>query len=113
MPVPAQDGEPAYRCAAGTPLVGCCTGRGFVNGAFYEVLEVGESIRVLDRLTRETLECSAEVLAKHTCLARSVVYNRSQGLSISDQLVVLHSQCPSMMTVGRNFAISNTKALRP
>ena len=89
--VPAHDGEPEYRCAPGTPLVGSCTGRGFVNGAFYRVTEVGhELIRVLDCLTQETIECSAELLAKHTCLGRSVVYNRAQGLSIADQIVVLH-----------------------
>ena len=49
-----------------------------------------ELIQVLDCLTQETIECTAELVAKHTCLGRSVVYNRAQGLSIADQIVVLH-----------------------
>jgi len=89
--VPAHDGEPEYACVEGTPLVGSCTGRGFVNGAFYEVKAFKQQLfECLDKLTGEVLECSAEVLAKHTCLAHAVVYNRAQGLTIRDQTVVLH-----------------------
>ena len=102
--VPAYEGEPEYACTAGTPLVGSCTGRGFVNGAFYEVndfltnfsdrnTEVQTNrlnLKVVDKLTGEVIECSAEVLAKHTCLAHAVVYNRAQGLTIRDQTCVLH-----------------------
>ena len=39
--VPAHEGEPEYRCVPGTPLVGSCTGRSFVNGAFYAIQDVG------------------------------------------------------------------------
>ena len=89
--VPAHDGEPEYRCVPGTPLVGSCTGRGFVNGAFYEVREVQQNLlKVVDKLTGEVLECTPEVLAKHTCLAHAVVYNRAQGLTIRGQTVCLH-----------------------
>jgi len=88
--VPAHDGEPEYACVVGTPLVGSCTGRGFVNGAFYEVMTISTHLRVLDKLTGEVMECSPEVLAKHTCLAHAVVFNRAQGLTIRDQTVVLH-----------------------
>ena len=112
---PAYDGEPEYACTAGTPLVGSCTGRGFVNGAFYEVSDGGlfnnlpfgvggvfnippqvsvlntpTHLKVVDKLTGEVMECSAEVLAKHTCLAHAVVYNRAQGLTIREQTCVLH-----------------------
>ena len=76
--IPAYEGEPEYACTQGTPLVGSCTGRGFVNGAFYEVQEICNGIKVVDKLTGEGIECSAEVLAKHTCLAHAVVYNRAQ-----------------------------------
>ena len=88
--IPAYEGECEYACCVGTPLVGSCTGRGFVNGAFYEVQSNGLNIKVVDKLTGECMECSAEVLAKHTCLAHAVVYNRAQGLTIRDQTVVLH-----------------------
>jgi len=89
--VPAHDGEPEYVCVPGTPLVGSCTGRGFVNGAFYEVREVHGNVHLVDKLTDDVLECSPEVLAKHTCLAHAVVYNRAQGLTIKEQTVILHS----------------------
>ena len=46
--------------------------------------------KVVDKLTGEVMECSAEVLAKHTCLAHAVVYNRAQGLTIREQTCVLH-----------------------
>ena len=88
--IPAHDGEPEYQVEAGTPLVGSCTGRGFVNGAFYTVVSANTGVRVRDQLTKEILECSPDVLAKHTCLAHAVVYNRAQGLTIHAQTVVLH-----------------------
>jgi hypothetical protein len=97
--VPAFDGEPEYRAVPGTPLVGSCTGRGFVNGAFYEVGNLGASenakqsgpsmLKVLDKLTGEVIECTPDVLAKHTCLAHAVVYNRAQGFT-TDHTVCLH-----------------------
>ena len=98
MEVPAHDCEPEYRCVPGTPIVGSCTGRGFASGAFYEVNEVfinlsasgGQVTKVADKLTDEVLECTPEVLAKHTCLAHAVVYNRAQGLTIDGQTVCLH-----------------------
>ena len=76
---------------AGTNLVGSCTGRGFVNGAFYEVREAHENLmKLLDKLTGETIECTPDQLAKHCQLGWAVVYNRAQGLTIRDQTVVLH-----------------------
>jgi len=94
--VPAHDGEAEYQLCAGTPLVGTCTGRGFVNGAFYEVCqnktnlsEVG-TLHVLDQLSGAMIECGLDVLAKHTSLAHAVVYNRAQGCTIRDQRVILH-----------------------
>ena len=88
------------------PLVGSCTGRGFVNGAFYEISEILSNLgasggvqtdshsqtitKVADKLTGEVLECTPEILAKHTCLAHAVVYNRAQGLTISGHTVCLH-----------------------
>ena len=95
--MPAHDGEPAYRCVPGTPLVGSCTGRGFVNGAFYEVSSICEDLsamlKVFDKLTGEVLERTPQILAKHTCLARAVVYQRSQGLTCRGQTVCLHDLC--------------------
>ena len=88
--VPAHDGEPGYPLCTGTPLIGSCTGRQFVNGAFFTMQEIGEVVTVLDNLTGAILECTADILAKHTCLAHAVVYNRAQGCTIRDQLVVLH-----------------------
>ena len=88
--VPAHDVEPGYGLCAGTPLVGCCTSRGFTNGAFYSVSDVGVVVKVLDELTGAQVECAVDVLAKHTCLAHAVVYNRAQGCTIQDQRVVLH-----------------------
>ena len=100
------DGEPQYRAVPSTPLVGSCTGRGFVNGAFYDLSEIftnlsasGASqngpfqhamLKVIDKLTDEVLECTPDVLAKHTCLAHAVVYNRSQGLTCRGHTVCLH-----------------------
>ena len=76
---------------AGTPLVGSCTGHGFVNGAFYELVEIAPIISVFDKLTGELLECTSDHLAKHCQLGWAVVYNRAQGLTIRDQTVVLHN----------------------
>jgi hypothetical protein len=73
----------------GTPLVGSSTQRGVVNGAFYEVVGL-EPLRLRDTLTGELIESSVELLPKLCCLAHAVVYNRAQGLTISDQTVVLH-----------------------
>ena len=89
--VPAHDGEAAYNLCTSTPLVGCCTGgRGFVNGAFFTVEEVGVVVKVRDNLTEAVIECTTDILAKHTCLAHAVVYNRAQGCTIRDQRVILH-----------------------
>ena len=94
--VPAHDGEAEYSLCAGTPLVGTCTGRGFVNGAFYEVQQnmpnLSEvcTLHVLDKLTGHQIECTVDILAKHTTLAHAVVYNRAQGCTIRDQRVILH-----------------------
>ena len=91
--VPAHDGEAAYNLCTGTPLVGCCTGgRGFVNGAFYTVQDVSvcSQLQVLDKLTGVIISCGLDVLAKHSSLAHAVVFHRAQGLSISDQRVILH-----------------------
>ena len=88
--VPAHDGEHEYPLCAGTPLVGCCTGRSFVNGAFFTVEEVGVVAKVRDNLTEAIIECTTDILAKHTCLAHAVVYNRAQGCTIRDQRVILH-----------------------
>ena len=88
--VPAHDGENEYPLCVGTPLVSSCTGRGFVNGAFSTVEEVGETVKVRDNLTEAIIECTVDILAKHTCLAHAVVYNRAQGCTIRDQRVILH-----------------------
>ena len=88
--VPAHDGEAAYKLCTNTPLVGCCTGRGFVNGAFFTMQEIGEVVTVLDNLTGAVIECTTDILCKHTCLAHAVVYNRAQGCTIRDQRVILH-----------------------
>ena len=88
--VPAHDGELEYQLCAGTPLVGCCTSRGFVNGAFYSVSEVGVVVKVLDELTGAQVECAVDVLSRHTSLGHAVVYNRSQGCTIGDRRVILH-----------------------
>ena len=61
-----------------------------MNGAFYEVKEVGATIQILDKLTQQVLEVTAELLAKHTSVAWCVVYNRAQGLTLRDQKVCLH-----------------------
>ena len=88
--VSAYDGEPEYTCVVGSPLVGSCTGKGFVNGAFYEVAKIDGNLSVLDKLTGEVVECTPDQLAKHCHLGWAVVYNRAQGLTIRDQTVVLH-----------------------
>ena len=90
MVVPAHDGENEYPLCVGTPLVSSCTGRGFVNGAFFIVEEVGETVKVRDNLTEAIIECTTDIIARHTCLAHAVVYNKVQGCTVGDQLVVLH-----------------------
>jgi len=85
----AFDGELPYRIVVGTPLVGSCTGRGIINGAFYTVIEI-RPIKIQDLLNGDVTEITPELLVKHTCLAHAVVYNRAQGLTIRDQTVVLH-----------------------
>jgi len=87
--IPAQDCEYEYNCIIGTPLVGSCTNKKFLNGAFYEIIEINP-LRVKDTLTEEIIECTPEVLSKHTCLAHAVVYNRAQGLTIKDKTICLH-----------------------
>ena len=101
--VPAHDGECEYHLCAGTPLVGSCTGRGFVNGAFFTVEEVGETVKVRDNLTAAVIECTTDILAKHTCLAHAVVYNRAQGCTIRDQLVVLHDLASPWFRISHLF----------
>jgi len=95
--VPAQDGEAAYQCCAKTPVIGSCSGHSYVNGAFYEVVQPklpnGTSLLVRDRLTNMVFETTPELLARHTCLAHAIVYNRAQGCTIRDQLVILHDLC--------------------
>ena len=88
LEIPGHDGEPEYRCVVGTPLTGCCTAHGFVNGAFYVVVNIA-GLKVKDCLTEEVLDVSPEILAKHTCLGHAVVYNRAQGMTCK-QRVVLH-----------------------
>ena len=89
--IPAQDGEAAYRCCDGTPLIGSCTGHSWVNGAFYEVVQPRCPLLVRDTLTDTVFETTPELLVRHTCLAHAIVYNRAQGCTIRDQLVILHS----------------------
>ena len=88
--VPAHDGEAEYPLCAGTPLVASCTGRGYVNGAFFTVQEVGVVAKVRDNLTEAIIECPIDILARHTCLAHAVVYNKVQGCTVREQLIVLH-----------------------
>jgi len=88
--IPPHDGEPGYAIAPGTPLVGSCTAHGFVNGAFYETLQASAAcVKVLDRLTGATIEVAPDRLARHTCLAHAVVYNRAQGCTVPDTTVIL------------------------
>jgi hypothetical protein len=95
--VPVYEGEPEYRGVPGTPLVGSCTGRSFVNGAFYEVQDVAYIIlkrdpmlKVVDKLTDASIECTPEILSRHCQLSWSVVYNRAQGLTLRGKTVCLH-----------------------
>ena len=83
------DTEAAYRCITGTPLVGSCTSRGIVNGAFYEVICI-DPLKLRDTLNGNVTECTVEQLPKLCVLAHAVVYNRAQGLTIHDKHVVLH-----------------------
>ena len=87
--VPSHDTEGPYTIAVGTPLIGSSSGHGFVNGAFYEMAQL-EPPKVKDLLTEDLLECTAEVLSKHTCLAHAIVYNKAQGMTISDTKIILH-----------------------
>ena len=95
--IPEYDGEAGYHAVSGTPLVGSCTGRGFVNGAFYKILHISGDfeadvwkVSVQDTLTEQVLEVSPEVLSKHSCLAWAVVFNRSQGMTCANKTVCLH-----------------------
>jgi hypothetical protein len=88
--VPAHDGEHEYPLCAGTPLVSCCSGRGFVNGAFFTVEEVGVVVKVRDNLTEAIIECTTDILVRHLSLAHAVVYNKVQGCTVAGRLVVLH-----------------------
>ena len=83
------DSEPAYRCIPGTPLVGSCTSRGIVNGAFYEVICINP-LKLRDTLNGDIIESTVEHLPKLCVLAHAVVYNRAQGLTIHEKHVVLH-----------------------
>jgi hypothetical protein len=90
--VPCYDGECEYMCVQDTPLVGSCTGHRFVNGAVYEVIPHTDiAVTARDTLNEDVLECTPDVLSKHTQLAHAVIYNRAQGLTIKDKTVVLHS----------------------
>ena len=74
MTVPAHDGEPEFQCVPHTPLVGTCTGRGFVNGGFYEGVEVNSKcFNIKDKTTGEVFEVTPEVVSKHAALGWAVV----------------------------------------
>ena len=90
LEIPSHDGEASYQLCVGTPLVGSCTIRRIVNGAFYTVQSIVDGIFIKDSLTDEILECTVEQISKNTCLAHSVVYNRCQGCTVGDQNVILH-----------------------
>ena len=87
--VEGHDGEDLYSCCVGTPLVGSITQRSFVNGAFYTVRSIGETMVVQDDLTQELIECTVDQLSKSCCLSHCLVYNRGQGCTLTG-LVTLH-----------------------
>ena len=87
--MPTHEGETEYNCVIGTPLVGSCTNKKFLNGAFYEVISI-HPLQIKDTLTNEIIECTSEILSKHTCLAHAVVYNKAQGLTIKNKTICLH-----------------------
>ena len=78
-----------YDLVVGTPLIGTNTTRKFINGAFYECLSI-HPIQIKDTLTDEIIECTQELLSKHTTLAHSVVYNKAQGLTIKNKVIALY-----------------------
>jgi hypothetical protein len=71
-------------------VIGSCSGHSYVNGAFYEVVQPKLPMLVRDKLTDTVFETTPELLARHTCLAHAIVYNRAQGCTIRDELVICH-----------------------
>jgi ATP-dependent exoDNAse (exonuclease V) alpha subunit len=86
--IPEHD-ELAYKCVTGTPIIGTCTNKKIINGAFYELINVNP-LQIKDTLTNEIIDCTPDLLSKNTTLAWSVVYNRAQGLTIKNKVICLH-----------------------
>jgi ATP-dependent exoDNAse (exonuclease V) alpha subunit len=86
--IPEHDESP-YNCVIGTPIIGTCTNRKIINGAFYEVININP-LQIKDTLTDDILSCTPDLLSKNTSLAHSVVYNKAQGLTIKNKVICLH-----------------------
>jgi hypothetical protein len=87
--IPEQDDERAYNCVVGTNLIGLCSNRKIINGAFYQVISI-DPLKIQDTLTDEIITYTPELLAKNCALAWSIVYNKAQGITIKDKIICLH-----------------------
>ena len=78
-----QGEDPAYPLFVGTKLIGCLTIKKCVNGAFYEVLSIGNVCNVRDELTGEVWEASPEDLSQCCQLRHAMTYSKCQGQSLT------------------------------
>ena len=67
----------------GTKLIGCLTIKKCINGAFYEVVSIGNLCQVRDELTREVWESTPEHLSQCTQLRHAMTYSKSQGQTLT------------------------------
>ena len=86
--IEAYENEHEYKICEGTPLIGCSTCKHIINGAFYQVIEIHDSIKIRDTLTQEIIDCAPETIQKNCQLGHAVVYNKVQGLTVKDKKFV-------------------------
>ena len=81
----------------GTRVVGCVTAGKWVNSGTYVILEIGDSLKVMDEHTNKVFECTPVELSKNSLLAHAVTYNRLQGITLQGTLCI-HSMTSRYFT---------------
>jgi len=109
--IPAFD-DPSYQLCEGTKLIGSTTQGKIVNGGRYDVLSIGENIRLKNLLTEEEFVLTTTALGQFTQLGWACVYQKCQGQTCEGTLL-LHdlSSCFASLThlyVGLSRATSGT-----
>ena len=96
----------------GTKLTGSTTQGKVVNGGRYEVLSIGENIRLKNLLTEEEFGLTSNALGQFTQLGWAVVYQKVQGQTC-EGTILLHdlNSCFASLThlyVGLSRATAGT-----